>query len=174
MITNERLASLFAYEKHGMLRYIGAGKREPYPWKPIGKCYLACSIGAKKYYLHRLIWQMHTGSVPTIIDHIDGNPSNNRIENLRECTNAENQYDAKRKSNNRSGVKGVVFHPACPRKPWQAKIVVKGKVVSLGYYTSKADAASAYATAAVKYAKEFAKPDVDPKMLQINAPIQKS
>jgi len=154
-----------------MLRYIGEG-RSSYPWKPIGKGYLACNIGVKKYYLHRLIWQMHTGLVPTIIDHIDGDSSNNRIENLRECANAENQYNAKRKANNKSGVKGVVFHPKCPRKPWQAKIVVSKKVISLGYYADKADAAEAYAAAARKHAKDFAKPDADPEMLKINRPIK--
>lgn len=54
MLTNEFLRANFAYEDRGMLRYLNP-KREPYPWKPIGKGYLACSIGVTKYYLHRLM-----------------------------------------------------------------------------------------------------------------------
>lgn len=172
MLTNEFLRANFAYENHGMLRYLNP-KREPYPWKPIGKGYLACSIGVTKYYLHRLIWQMHTGLVPIRIDHIDGDKSNNRIANLRECINAENQYNSKRKTTNKSGVKGVVFHAPCTGKPWHAKIVFRSKTISLGYYAEKADAAKAYAAAATKYAREFAKPDVDAVLLKINTPVEK-
>lgn len=92
-----------------------------------------------------------------MVDHIDGDPSNNRIENLRECTNAQNQYNGPRKCHNRSGHKGVVFHPRCPRKPWQAKIAKAGKVFSLGYYPTREEAAAAYAAGAEKHAGEFAR-----------------
>ena len=92
-----------------------------------------------------------------MIDHIDGDPSNNRIENLRACTNSQNQFNSQRKCHNRSGCKGVVFHPKCPRKPWQAKIAKAGRVFSLGYYTTLEEAAAAYAAGAAEHAGEFAR-----------------
>lgn len=157
VLTQERLLELFEYEpKTGMLRR-RQPKRNAYPWMKIGSKgqYLATTIGGRTYYLHRLVWLYHKGSLPRMIDHINRDTSDNRIENLRECTNAQNQYNSRMKSNNRSGRKGVVRHWNCPGKPWQAKIVVSGKVISLGYYKSRDEAAKAYEDASAKYAKEF-------------------
>lgn len=157
----ETLRRMFVYEPDtGMLRRV-VGGRKPYPWSGIGKDrrYLRATVAGKCEYLHRLVWQYHKGSVPHMIDHIDGNPRNNRIENLRECTAAQNQYNTPRKANNKSGAKGVVFHAPCTGKPWHAKIVVDGKVRSLGYYKTVEEAAAAYAAGAEKFAKEFARKD---------------
>jgi hypothetical protein len=93
-----------------------------------------------------------------MLDHIDGGPRNNRIENLRACTNAQNQYNGPRKSNNRSGYKGVAFCKGY-RKPWRARIIVEKKVVELGRYETLEEAAAAYAEGAKRYAGEFAKVD---------------
>lgn len=156
-LTQERLVEMFEYEsKTGMLRRRDP-KRKPYPWRKIGTKgqYLATTIDGRTYYLHRLVWVYHKGTTPKMIDHINRDTSDNRIENLRECTNAQNQYNSRRKANNRSGRKGVVRHDNCPGKPWQAKIVVNGKVISLGYYENIDDAAKAYARASAKYAKAF-------------------
>lgn len=156
----EFLRKWFVYEKRGMLRCLLPG-REAYPWKPCGPnlAYLQVNVGLGKYYLHRLVWQFHHGDVPERIDHRDGDTRNNQIENLRPCTAAENQYNSKRKKNNRSGAKGVVFHKACKSRPWQAKIVVNKKVVSLGYYATVEEAGAAYWRAAQKFAEEFARKD---------------
>ena len=91
-----------------------------------------------------------------MVDHIDGDFRNNRIENLRACTNAQNQYNASRKSHNKSGYKGVAHCPMY-RNPWRARIIVDKKVVELGYYSTPTEAAAAYDTAALLYAKEFAR-----------------
>lgn len=158
-MTHDELLQLFVYEPDtGMLRRISGGRKE-YPWRAIGYKgrYRAFTHQGKTYYLHRLVWLYHHGYTPAMIDHIDGDPSNNRIENLRECTNAQNQYNGPRKCHNRSGCKGVVFHPKCPRKPWQAKIAKAGRVFSLGYYATLEEAAAAYAAGAAKHAGEFAR-----------------
>lgn len=157
-MTRDDIRGHFEYEPQtGMLRKKSKGK--PYPWRGIGKNrrYLATQFKGETLYLHRAVWLYHYGSVPDMLDHINGDPQDNRVENLRPCSNAQNQYNSGMKVNNRSGYKGVVFHPKCVSRPWQAKIVFRGKVVSLGYYATPELAAAAYAAGAKKYAKEFAR-----------------
>lgn len=158
-MTQDEVRRLFVYEPDtGLLRRI-VGGRKPYPWRGVGRDlkYKAFTHQGKNYYLHRLVLLYHTGESPEMVDHIDGNPENNRIENLRACTSAQNQYNSARKVTNRSGHKGVVFHPKCPRKPWQAKIAKAGRVFSLGYYPTREEAAAAYALGAAEHAGEFAR-----------------
>lgn len=155
-MTNEELHRMFVYEETGLLRRVGG--RKEYPWRPIGVNgrYLATTVSGVTYYLHRLVWQYHHGFVPTMIDHINGKFSDNRIENLRECTNAQNQYNSPRKANNKSGFKGVAYCPMY-RRPWRARIVSDGKVILLGYFKTKEEAAAAYATHAPSIAGDFAR-----------------
>jgi len=69
--------------------------------------YIVTSIVGVQNYVHRIIFLMCNGFVPKEIDHINGDNSDNRIENLRECTKSQNQHNKKLYSNNRSGIKGV-------------------------------------------------------------------
>lgn len=69
--------------------------------------YRATRIDGKSYLVHRLIYLYHNGYMPVVIDHKDGNPANNKIENLRECSMSQNSQNSKIKSGNRSGVKHV-------------------------------------------------------------------
>jgi len=157
-MTQDEVRTLFVYESTGMLRKV-VEARKPYPWRKAGKDgrYLLTTFAGKSYYLHRLIWLYHNGTTPPMLDHINGDTRDNRIENLRACTNAQNQYNSRRKSNNQSGHKGVVFHPKCTLKPWQAKVVIGGRVMSLGYYSSKEQAAAAYAAELKNVAGPFAR-----------------
>ncbi len=158
-MTYDEVRRLFEYEPEtGQLRRVGG--RVDYPWRGIGKDkrYLATTIGRKTYYAHRLVWLYHYGEFPTMVDHIDGDFRNNRIENLRLCTNAQNQYNSPRKSNNQSGYKGVAFCTGY-RNPWRARIIVNKQVVELGRYPTPEAAAAAYAEGAERYAKEFARAD---------------
>lgn len=159
-MTQDEIRAMFEYEPAtGLLRRIDAKARKPYPWRGIGKGrrYLAHTATDGVIYLHQAVWLYHHGYVPAMLDHVNGDTRDNRIENLRECTNAQNQYNVPRKSNNTHGHKGVVFHRACRSRPWQAKIVASGKVISLGYHATKEEAAAAYAVGAAKYAGEFAR-----------------
>lgn len=69
--------------------------------------YRVVTVNGKKIHAHRLIWLWHWLELPTQIDHINGNPLDNRIENLRAADYATNAFNSKLKSDNTSGVKGV-------------------------------------------------------------------
>ena len=82
----------------------------------------------KKFYLvHRLVFLMFNGYMPKIIDHIDGNPSNNKIENLREATQSQNLCNKIKQTNNKCGVKGVFWDSR--RNEWTASCQYKGKTI---------------------------------------------
>lgn len=158
-MTQDEIRALFEYEPTtGMLRR-KLGGRKPYPWRGAGKDrrYLVTTISGATIYLHHAVWLYHHGSKPAMLDHINGDTRDNRIENLRECTSAQNQFNSRRKASNKAGHKGVVFHAPCTHKPWHAKINVGGRRISLGYHATKEEAAAAYAAGAAKYAGEFAR-----------------
>lgn len=89
------------------------------------------------------------------VDHIDGNPLNNCKNNLRICTQAENQMNRGKTKNNKSGCKGVYW--AKQLKKWKSQITINNKQKHLGYYNCPIEAAKAYNSAALLYHKEFAK-----------------
>ena len=107
------------------------------------------------YKLHQLIFLYFKGYLPKLLDHIDGNPSNNQIENLRECTPNQNQWNRKLSYNNTSGHKGLIFHKRS--KKWGSAIYVNCKRIWLGTFITKEEAAKAYNQAAIHYFEEFAK-----------------
>jgi len=94
--------------------------------------YLKTKIKDVLYKNHRLIFMMHYGYLPKLLDHIDGNPTNNRIENLREATVAQNMMNSKMALNNTSGTKGVEWNKRL--KKWTVRIQIDGKRKYFGSY----------------------------------------
>lgn len=117
---------------------------------PNGRRYV--SFFGKKHLVHRVIWYLHHGSVPDFLDHIDGNPLNNRIENLRQATKQQNAMNRRIRSDNSTGFKGI--YPA--GKKFKASICVSGQNIYLGTFDTKEAAHSAYRAAAQERFKEFA------------------
>ncbi len=110
--------------------------------------YRRVSVRKRLYREHRVIWAIVTGRWPTaMIDHIDGDKSNNRFENLRECSQKENCQNRIPPKNNR--LVGVSFRRDVNK--WQARIYVGGVNKSLGYFNSREEAHAAYAEARNKH-----------------------
>lgn len=106
--------------------------------------YVGIRILGVRYYAHRLAWFYVYGSWPAVnVDHRDGDPSNNRLDNLRECDQSENHQNRRKQSNNSSGFVGVSRR----NEGWQANIWLHGKQHWLGTYDTPEAAAAAYAEA---------------------------
>lgn len=111
-----------------------------------------------KFLAHRLIWKLTTGHDPVKeIDHINGNPTDNTLENLREADGSQNNFNRFNCPPNRTGYKGVLEKQTKSRgKTYSALIRVYGKRYYLGTFDTPEEAHAAYVEAANKYHKEFA------------------
>ena len=118
-----------------------------------GNRYFHVSINKKRYMLHKLVFFIHHGYVPKIVDHVDGNPSNNKIENLREADKYQNNWNAKVRKHSRTGLKGVTFHPQSGK--YRARIRCINKIYSLGLFATKEDAHQAYCIGSIILHKDF-------------------
>jgi len=129
-------------------------KTKPSYWWELKGCvdkrrgYRIVSINKKLYLYHRVLyfihnddWDIHNSSTDNSIDHIDRNPLNNSIENLRVVTHAQNQW-------NRDG-KGYSFHKR--EGKYVAEIQVNCKRKHLGSFENPEDAHQAYVEAKKKY-----------------------
>ena len=95
--------------------------------------YLIVSINRTSYFAHRIIFFMEHGYCPDVIDHDDGNQTNNKIKNLKESTNQKNNQNMKKLNTNISGVTGVSWHKKYQK--WQVHINVNKKLKNLGMFT---------------------------------------
>jgi hypothetical protein len=159
------LLDLFDYnEETGCLIWKDRGDKRIKAGQPAGCLtgkYLMTGFmynGKKHNFLnHRLIWRIVTGDDPinSQIDHIDGNSLNNRFNNLRLASNAQNSYNRKKTVLNTSGYKGVNW---CKRaKKWAAKIGVNNRRFFLGYFDTPELAHMAYCKAAAELHADFAR-----------------
>jgi hypothetical protein len=111
--------------------------------------YVHIRIDEKKHFAHRLAWFYQTGSVaPYMIDHINGNKSDNRWTNLRRATRNENSRNRSRSKTNTSGFKGVCWDKKAGK--WKAAICVNNVSYHLGYFESPREASAVYEAVAKK------------------------
>lgn len=158
MITQELVNSIFEY-KDGNLYFKKNVSLKAREGKMAGSLtshgYVSVGFYKHKEYAHRVIFLMHHGYMPELIDHIDGDTLNNRIENLRPATKSTNGMNRLKQKNNTSGYKGVYFSKE--RKKWIAQIKINKKMKSLGGFENIEDAHQCYVEAAKNIHKEFAR-----------------
>jgi hypothetical protein len=106
----------------------------------------------KIIYMHRIIMNAPSNME---IDHINSIKLDDRRENMRVCTHAENGKNQKKPIDNITGFKGISLDKRWLK--WQTRIGVNGKMLSLGYFDDPIAAAHAYDAAAIKLHGEFAR-----------------
>lgn len=103
--------------------------------------YIGIMVGDHETRAHRVVWKMIHGNDPAHIDHINGDRSDNRLKNLREAPNWENNRNLKLMKTNTSGVCGVSWDKS--RNQWVAEIYDNGKKRFIGRYEEKVEAIAA-------------------------------
>lgn len=102
--------------------------------------YVRVNMPGKKYWVHRIIWEMHNGAIPEgmQIDHINHVRNDNRIENLRLVTIQENRKNQSINSRNKTGVTGVCIVSMTGK--YVAQIKKDGENIHLGFFDNIHDA----------------------------------
>jgi hypothetical protein len=149
-ITQEFLRKNYHYED-GFLYSITTGNLVGH-FNGNGRVQITIRLSGKKkqFYAHRLIFLYHNGYLPEIVDHIDRDPANNKIENLRAATPTESSCN--RITPNASGYPGVDKY----NKRWRAKIRYQNKHIHIGYFDTPEEAYKAYNTTRLELHGEFA------------------
>ena len=154
MITQERLKELFEYQDNGTFvrkrngsPIVASMKNRRYARMFVDKG-IVCAV-------HRMIFLWHHGYLPKVIDHIDNDRTNNRIENLREVTQQQNCLNRVAHKNNRSGYKNVHLDKAMNK--WTVQISIDRKRRVFGYFDDVELAGLVAEEARDKYHGEFAR-----------------
>jgi hypothetical protein len=95
--------------------------------------------GCKSIGVHRVIFLMHYGYLPEVIDHINGKPADNRIENLRAATRQTNNQNSCLARHNTSGVKGVSYSKS--NRHWRCSLSFNNKTKEVSGFRTIEDAA---------------------------------
>ncbi|MCZ6898266.1 MAG: HNH endonuclease signature motif containing protein [Betaproteobacteria bacterium] len=87
-----------------------------------------CINQSKPYKAHRLAWLYVYGEWPDIVDHMNRNPSDNRLCNLRNVSHSGNQKNTKLRIDNSTGIPGVGWDKT--RNKWMVRIHSKGQIIA--------------------------------------------
>jgi len=121
-------------------------------WYKNGSGYISSTIKGKTVFLHRFLLNPE-GFFE--VDHKDGNKIDCKKNNLRICTNSQNQANKDIQKNNSSGYKGVTWHKQI--KKWVARISCNRKRINLGSFQSIDKAIEAYNKASIELYGEYAR-----------------
>src|SRR6185437_3810498 len=160
--TQERLRELFSFDpevgvfvwKNPTSRRIKRGSVAGYTRPNEG--YVRIKVDGKLYYAHRLAWVYMFGELDdsVFIDHIDNDPTNNAIKNLRLASYRENMLNTPLRRTNTSGVKGISWSKQ--KNKWVARLAMNKKIFHVGFFDLVSDAAEAIRTYRENLHKEFA------------------
>jgi hypothetical protein len=158
--TNQRIPNDFKLTQEFLLELFDYKDGNLY-WKPEmagtidGSGYIQTGIKGKYFKNHRLIFLMHHGHLPDLIDHIDGNRLNNRIENLRAATRSQNSFNSRAPKSSKTGEKGVSWRS--DMKKWRARVYEHRTMHHLGYFDDFDEAVKAVREKRKLLHKEFAR-----------------
>ncbi len=161
-LSRAELVSLLDYDQHtGKFVWKvtrGGLAKEGSPAGAIeGNGYINVRVHRRLIKSHRLAWLYVYGVWPSKdLDHINGDKTDNRIENLREATRPQNVANSIVRRDSKIGLKGVRLAGGCKRR-WIARITEHGKRRIIGRYSSPEAAYAAYCEAAAKHFGQFAK-----------------
>lgn len=119
--------------------------------------YVSITLFGQDMRAHRLAWLFVYGEDPgnKLIDHVNSDPSDNRICNLRLATSADNARNMRKVDGTTSEYKGVSWYKR--KKKWMAQIRINGKSTHLGYFHDEEAAHAAYWNAAQAAFGDFAR-----------------
>lgn len=150
-----RLRELFGYDADGLYWKVNKGRAKKGDRAYTNSAgYKVLKFDGISYLEHRLVWAWHYGKCPEFIDHVDNNPRNNRIGNLRPATFSENMRNSVIGRKNTSGVKGVYW--CASKQKWKAVLTFNGKQNYLGRFANLAQAAKTVEAARQKHHGDFA------------------
>jgi HNH endonuclease/AP2 domain len=162
MITYAELVDILSYEetsgKFVWRKKVGKGKHMVGDSAGcVKKCgYVHICVHGRKYQAHRLAWLYVHGKWPAAeIDHINGNPTDNRIVNLREATRSQNVAN-RRKVIRPAWMRGITWNKR--ERKWKAAIKVNQERIFIGTFDNAEEASRAYQVAAEKHFGEFLPP----------------
>lgn len=140
--------SKYQLDAEDALRYVGV----PIVVASNGYLRINCRGWIGDRYVHRDVLEARDLDH---VDHINGDPLDNRKENLRVCTRSQNMCNTKINSNNKSGVKGVYWSK--DRLKWCVQISIDNKTIPLGRFDNFEEAVKTRLEAEEKYHGEFAR-----------------
>lgn len=151
-MNKENLLHLFEYHREaGILIWKNPPKQNSYLIGQVagtkqfsnGVTYLRVAVNGKKVFVHKVIYFLECEVLENILDHVDGNGLNNRIENLRKVSNRENSQN--KKVHRAGALVGANWDKS--RKKWFSSIQINGKTKYLGRFNSQTEAHQKYMNA---------------------------
>lgn len=127
----KRFLEAFVYRDGKLFWKVNTNKSKNLIGKEVGcktsGLYGSVNLDKKAYCIHRVIYCMHTGEWPKVVDHINGDYADHNIENLRSADHSTNNMNKAAQANNTSGAKNVCWNKE--HKKWAVQIQANGKRV---------------------------------------------
>lgn len=164
MRTGKSITDLILSElvlKDGVIYRASTGKPACIVKNADGHLFTVCK--KRTIYIHRAVWILTHGPIPDghEIDHVNGRPDDNRIDNLRPCTRSQNCQNMKVRKDCTSGVKGVFYDKV--NDMWRGCVSFNKKRHYVGRFKTLEDAQSAVVNARALLHGEFCNHGVPPR-----------